>query len=232
MGMHILEEIPRAWSRDDRIHVEAAGKSWILRRPATLEQLWADMDGDTFNEDHIPYWTELWPSSLGLACWLFSRADEIRNIPCLDLGCGLGFTAIVGQYLGARMIGMDSELAALRFCRMNARDNGLSEQPAWLAMDWRAPALAPKNISRLWAADIIYEKRFMAPVADFLDFSLAENGLAWFAEPGRAIFDEFLETLNQRGWQAREVLKRELGSLYSQSALIGVRVWEIVRKQH
>lgn len=230
--MHTSEEIPRAWSGDGRIHVEAGGKSWILRRPASLEQLWGNMEADAFDEDHIPYWTELWPSSLGLACWLFSHADEIRSVQCLDLGCGLGFTAIVGQYLGARMIGLDSELAALRYCRLNAMDNGLSEQPAWLAMDWRAPALAPKTISRIWAADIIYEKRFITPVVNFLDFSLAENGVAWFAEPGRTIFDEFLETLNQRGWQASEVLKRELGSLYPQSVLIGVRVWEIYRKPH
>ena len=63
-----------------------------------------------FTEDErLPYWTELWPSSLVLADWLYQRRESLRGQPCLDLGCGIGLTALVAQWLGANVIGMDYE---------------------------------------------------------------------------------------------------------------------------
>ena len=81
----------------------AAGRQWRLTRAADLEELWDAMTADphNFEDERLPYWTELWPSSVALAGWLAARQEEIAGRVCLDLGCGLGLTALVGQWLGA-----------------------------------------------------------------------------------------------------------------------------------
>lgn len=99
------------------ISVAAAGRQWRLTRAADLEELWDAMTADphNFEDERLPYWTELWPSSVALAGWLAARQEEIAGRACLDLGCGLGLTALVGQWLGARVTAVDYEEAALAF---------------------------------------------------------------------------------------------------------------------
>lgn len=79
-------EIPES---SQRINVHAAGRTWLLERPADLESLWQSMDEDDPKaEEHIPYWVELWPATLALCGWL--ARQELRGRRCLDIGCGLG----------------------------------------------------------------------------------------------------------------------------------------------
>lgn len=86
--------------------VNACGRDWTLERAADMEALWESMTEFT-EDERLPYWTELWPSSLVLADWLYQRRESLRGQPCLDLGCGIGLTALVAQWLGANVIGMD-----------------------------------------------------------------------------------------------------------------------------
>ena len=139
--------------------MRACGRLWRRQRAADLETLWNAMldDPQNFEDERLPYWTELWPSSIALCRWLEERRDEIAGRPCLDLGCGLGLTAMVGQWLGAQVIGMDYEEEALQFASLNARHNGVTS-PLWTVMDWRQPAVRPRSIFRLWGGDIMYEQ--------------------------------------------------------------------------
>ena len=124
------------------LRVTACGRDWELERETDLESLWAAMttfSGPDADDERIPYWTELWPSSLVLADWLYERRDLLRGRACLDLGCGIGLTSLVGSWIGARVIGMDYEMEALRYARRNAARNGVP-QPGWAVMDWRRPA--------------------------------------------------------------------------------------------
>lgn len=130
---------------------------------------------------------------------------------CLDIGCGLGLTAMVGQWLGAKMTAMDYEEAALHFAARNADINEVP-QPLWTVMDWRRPAVRAQSMHRIWGGDIMYEKRFVAPVLRFLDHALAPGGAAWVAEPGRTVYDAFLHAL-QNGRLARQTgVSRNSGS--------------------
>lgn len=210
------------------IYLSAGEWHWKLKRYGDLEELWESMGVDDPDE-RIPYWTELWPSSLALARWLAEREDEIRDKICLDLGCGLGFTALVGQKLGARVIAADYELKALEYCLGNAALNGL-EPPLCAAMDWRAPALLPRSLSRVWAGDVIYEKRFIEPVLDMLDYGLEEGGLAWIAEPGRAIFDLFLNRAKERNFSITKKITDHVPDFHNERSKINVSVWEVGRK--
>ena len=106
--------------------VNACGRDWTLERAADMEALWESMTEFT-EDERLPYWTELWPSSLVLADWLYQRRESLRGQPCLDLGCGIGLTALVAQWLGANVIGMDYEPEALRFARRNAEHNAVPQ---------------------------------------------------------------------------------------------------------
>lgn len=219
----------RAACEPGRIILELLGRSWTLGRPSDLESLWEAMTDDAFAADErLPYWVELWPSSLALALWLADNKERIAGRICLDLGCGLGFTAMVGSWLGARVIGMDYEPDALRFARANAAANAVPA-PVWAAMDWRAPALAAASLECVWGGDVMYENRFVEPVFTFLEYALAPGGVAWMAEPGRGAYDHFMRALMRRGWRSRRVADRKVASLHVQEVPVSVKLWELSR---
>ncbi len=209
------------------LRVTVCGREWILERAADMESLWEAMTEFT-EDERLPYWTELWPSSLVLAEWLHEQRDRLQGQACLDLGCGIGLTALVGQWLGARVIGMDYEPEALRYARLNAEHNRVS-QPGWVVMDWRKPAVRKRSLRFVWGGDIMYEQRFAAPVLDFLEYALEDDGVAWVAEPSRAVYDTFRAALANRRWGGKCVWEKSIPALYPQERPVPVRIWEIRR---
>ncbi|MBU1003292.1 MAG: 50S ribosomal protein L11 methyltransferase [Proteobacteria bacterium] len=187
---------------------EACGRRWIIELTADMETLWEAIGEDDFGDDErLPYWAALWPSSLALADWLGEHAERIRGRICLDMGCGLGLTAIVGASLGARVAAFDYELAPLTFAVGNAEANAVP-QPLWLQMDWREPAVRPGCAEVIWGGDIVYETRFIEPVGRFLDVALAPGGVAWIAEPGRNIGPPFIRWMREHGFSCERTLTR------------------------
>ena len=212
------------------IRLTLCGRDWTLLRPADLESLWEAITDDEFEEDErLPYWVELWPASLALALWLKNNQERIAGRICLDLGCGLGFTALAGTWLGARVLAMDYEAEALAFARKNADINALPH-PLWAVMDWRKPAVAAKSCDFIWGGDVMYENRFVEPVFTFLDHALADNGLVWIAEPGRNAYERFKRALLSRGWNSRCVVRERVEPLHTQDIPVSVNLWELSRK--
>ncbi|GFM31992.1 50S ribosomal protein L11 methyltransferase [Desulfovibrio subterraneus] len=212
-----------------QIDLQLCGRHWRLERAADLESLWESMGDDEFGDDErLPYWTELWPSSMVLAEWLYVRRGELAGKRCLDMGCGLGLTALVGAWLGADMVAMDYEPQALRFAARNALINDVPS-PLWTVMDWRYPAVAMHAFAYVWGGDIMYERRFVEPVLAFLEHALASDGVAWVAEPNRNVYMYFLEQLDRRGWKAHRLSMEQTQALYEQPAAVTVSLWELRR---
>jgi predicted nicotinamide N-methyase len=213
-----------------RIRVSACGRDWILSRPADLEALWDSMTEEQYTEDErLPYWVELWPASLTLASWLQANQERIRGRYCLDLGCGLGLTALVAQWFGARVVGVDYERAALAHARANAVCNG-TPAPLWAVMDWRFPAVLPASCDCIWGGDIVYERRFVRPILDFFTHALAAGGIIWIAEPDRTVYTLFHQALEGRGFLSRRVVRERISSLHAQKSLVTVNLWEIRKR--
>lgn len=232
--------------------VQAAGVRWRLASLADLETLWdrlADSDDEDerqdtdpaslrrkrlFEEDErLPYWTELWPSSYLLSQWLEQSRERIRGRRCLDLGCGLGFTALVGSRLGARVTAMDYEAEALTYARLNTVENQahLADNfPIWLCMDWRAPAFRKGVFDVVWAGDVVYEHRFIPPVADFLDRVVAAQGVAWIAEPDRAVYRPFIDAMHRRGFDATKAYATTVKARNWPAAGVPASLWEFRRR--
>jgi predicted nicotinamide N-methyase len=214
-------EIPES---SQRINVHAAGRTWLLERPADLESLWQSMDEDDPKaEEHIPYWVELWPATLALCGWL--ARQELRGRRCLDIGCGLGLSALQASSLGAQVVGMDFERDALRFAARNARINAVPS-PLWVCMDWNRPGFKPGSFDRIWGGDVFYEQRFFDPLEKLLLHSLAPGGRVWFGDPERSVSSTVWARFIRRGWlvknQGREVVPFD-------QARMTVNVWELSR---
>ena len=193
------------------------------------------MTPESFGEDErMPYWAELWPSSLVLGAWLGRVKSEIAGRVCLDVGCGLGLGAVLGAFLGARVLAFDYEAAAARATKENAELNGVRGVCA-LAADWRAPVFKAGGITRAWAGDIMYERRFVRPVAAFLTHCIAPGGVLWLAEPCRPVYQEFLALLRDGGWSTRQAHQDKAGFIDEGGKtlpgvpLSTVQIWELRR---
>lgn len=204
---------------------QSCGRIWHIRR-ADMDKLWAAMDEKEGQE--APYWNEIWPSSLALAGWLAEMQDDIKGRSCLDMGCGLGFTALLGQWLGAEVTAMDYEKEALEYAKINAVLNGI-EGVNFTVMDWRNPTFPPESFSRIWAGDIMYKKDFAGPIAAFLASMLPRGGRAWISEPGRDVFHHLLDILPDHGLRHKRLCTLPVSPLTEQDVPVPVSIWEIAR---
>lgn len=198
-----------AWSRppqwvDGHLCLELGGRAFGLTRQDDMEALWNAIGEDSFGSDeHMPYWAELWPASLLLSAWLLSRSPDIAGKRCLDLGCGMGLSAMAGAAGGARVLAVDYEEQALRHAAVNAAANAL---PLDLAvMDWRRPCLAPGSFDVIWGSDILYESRFYEPLARLFRTVPVPDGRIWLADPRRDVSRPIWNRLASDGFRVTKL---------------------------
>ena len=213
-----------AYTPFDRIF-QSCGKIWHFRR-ADMDKLWAGMKEQEGREDRLPYWNEIWPSSLALAGWLAEMQDDISGKNCLDMGCGIGFTALMGRWLGAEVTAMDYEAQALEYARINEFLNGVPGVN-WQVEDWREPKLPAESFDYIWAGDIMYEKDFAEHIARYISTMLKSGGKAWIAEPRREIFHHLLDILHEHNLSHRLICYLPISPLTEQEMPVTVNIWQI-----
>lgn len=214
---------------NERFQIALGGRTWLVEREGNLDALWEKLGQEDFGEDErIPYWTEVWPASLGLGRFLAENRGRLEGRACLDMGCGLGLTVLAGTAMGASVTGLDYEPEALRFARRNAALNNV-EPAGWVLTDWRRPGLKERSFEVVWGSDVMYEKRFIAPVVSFLDHVLAAGGAAWLAEPGRSLYKDFVAHARDTGWSCEKAAHYDVRPPYSERIRVGVGIWELRR---
>ncbi len=182
------------------MRLDLAGREFLLRRDQDMEALWESLGREGFGEDErMPYWAEIWPASLLLAAWLWARRDEVAGRRCLDLGCGMGLSALAGAACGAEVAAVDYEEAAIAHAARNARENGLRLDLA--VMDWRRPCFAPGSFELLWGSDILYETRFYDALAPLFKTLLGAGGRVWLSQPWRQVSEPVWPALVADGFR-------------------------------
>jgi predicted nicotinamide N-methyase len=174
--------------------VPLRGRDLRLLRPRDAEAL---LDEHAFeHEEYLPYWAELWPSSLALARTMAGRA--LRGARMLELGCGLGLVSIAAALAGGRVVASDWSAEAIAMTAENAERNGARIET--LVCSWTEPepllARAPWDV--VLASDVLYEARNVAPLLALLPRLTAAAGEVWLADPGRAAAAGFLEAAPER----------------------------------
>lgn len=176
------------------VDVDVADASLSILKPHNSDDLISE--ADYVRDERLPYWADVWPSSLILAKRLATEAGNGRSF--LELGCGLGIVSLTAMRSGFTVVASDYYEDALRFTRANAWRN-LHREPAVRMIDWRAlPAdLGPYDM--IVAADVLYEMTYAQLVADALATALAPGGTAIIADPGRIAVDHFVDACEGRG---------------------------------
>jgi len=160
-------------------------------------------------EQHMPYWATPWASGMALAEAVLSDPGPFRGRRSLELGCGLGVTAIAAAQATAHLTVADCFAEALAYCRLNVMQNAGADVHSLLA-DWLLPAgrallerAGPFDV--ILAADVLYEPADVEPLLRMVPRLLRRDGVFWLAEPGRATSAAFVTAAQHEGW-------REMGS--------------------
>lgn len=171
----------------------------MLDRPADPAEL---LDEDAFaNDEFLPYWAELWPGGLALAGAL---PLSLAGLAVVELGCGLGVPSLVAAARGASVTATDWAGDAIALLRRNAERNGLTLEAR--QADWRR---FEGSFDLVLAADLLYERRNVAPLVELLP-RLAPEALVALA--GRPYEAEFLaavevETVAERVVRVRRATR-------------------------
>jgi predicted nicotinamide N-methyase len=193
----LLPELERRFVVEP-LEVAALGRELELVAPRSAEDLLSEEDFE--RDERLPYWADLWPSSYALADRVASEDGRPGGgaLRLLELGCGLGLVTIAALIAGFDVLATDYYADALLFTRANAwRVVGVD--PAVRLVDWRALPADLGTFDRVVAADVLYEQRYAAIVADTIARTLARSGMAIIADPRRAALPEFLRECEARG---------------------------------
>jgi predicted nicotinamide N-methyase len=162
------------------------GRDLRLLRPRDAEAL---LDEHAFeHEEYLPYWAELWPSSLALARTVAARA--LRGARTLELGCGLGLPSIAAALAGGRVLASDWSPAAVAMARANAERNDAQVETIVCSWTEPGPLLERAPWDLVLASDVLYEARNADALLELLPRLGRE---VWLADPGRPPAARFLE---------------------------------------
>jgi predicted nicotinamide N-methyase len=172
-----------------------------LLRPRDSDELLVE---EAFErEEFLPYWAELWPSSVALARAVGARA--LRGARTLELGCGLGLASIAAARAGGRVLATDWSPDAIRFTNENAARNGVELETE--LVDWNAPdsILERGPWPLVIGSDVLYEQRNVDQMLALLPLLVGRSGEVWIADPGRQTSMDFLLRSGRR-WTRKTTL--------------------------
>jgi predicted nicotinamide N-methyase len=163
--------------------IPVAGRQIRLLGPARPDDLLDDPDLEArFRRDeYLPYWAVPWISAVVLAEHVLSL-DPPPAEPMLEIGAGLGLLSVALGASGRTIVSSDYDPDALLFISMNASRNSAATVSV-AALDWRTEP--PERFATILAADVMYDRRNLEPLARFLTRALAPGGRAYLADPSR-----------------------------------------------
>lgn len=182
--------------------LELVGGPLDLYGPANFEELIDDpavvqrFEADEF----LPYWAEFWPGCLLLADiveqWPAAGVDA-RRLSLLELGCGLGLVGLAAARRGFAVTVSDYDDDALAFVRLSAERNAIAV-PETRFIDWRL-TYSELQFDRIVGAEVLYERRHLDPVAQFIANHMAPDGVAAICDANRQTADAFPEAALRAG---------------------------------
>lgn len=179
-------------------HVQVAQHDIALLHPADPESLISEEDFE--QDERLPYWADVWPSSIIMARHVAMLPARGRQL--LELGSGAGLVATAAALAGFEVTVSDYYEDSLRFSRANVLHHTGVDPKAEL-LDWRAlPARLPRY-DVVVGSDVLYERQYGALVAETIARTLRGDGRAYVTDPGRIAVKEFLEECARRGLHAR-----------------------------
>ncbi|MDQ6690304.1 MAG: methyltransferase domain-containing protein [Gemmatimonadota bacterium] len=202
-----------ALNRRFRTSVEDAtvdAHTFSILRPANSDDL--IREEDFVKDERLPYWADVWPSSLILAGKLLELEGNGKT--ALELGCGVGLSTLAATTAGYDVLSTDYYQDALDVTRANVFRN-LGTLARTRLVDWRHLPDDLGSFDLVFASDVLYEKEYAELLPVLLDRLLVPMGMALFADPGRVAAPVFVDACAHHGLVVRqkETLPFEVGEI-------------------
>ncbi len=185
-------------------------RTFSILKPANSDDL--IREEDFVKDERLPYWADVWPSSIILAEKLLELDGNGKA--ALELGCGVGLSTLAAMSSGYDVLATDYYEDALDVTRANVFRN-LGKQARTRLVDWRH---LPGNLGQfdlVFASDVLYEKEYAALLPVLLDGLIIRGGIALVADPGRVAAPVFLDACADQGLvvRSRETRPFEAGEI-------------------
>jgi len=196
------EALVVALTRRFRTSVEEATvdtHTFSILKPANSDDL--IREEDFVKDERLPYWADVWPSSIILAGKLMELEGAGKS--ALELGCGVGLSTLAATSAGFDVLSTDYYEDALDVTRANVFRN-LGTIARTRLVDWRH---LPQDLGRfdlIFASDVLYEKEYAELLPVLLRGLLTPGGFALIADPGRVAAPVFVEACASHGLAIRD----------------------------
>jgi predicted nicotinamide N-methyase len=206
--------------------VDLERREVTILHPANADDLISEED--FVKDERLPYWADLWPSAKMLAHSLVEENGRGKRL--LELGCGSGLVSVAAAIAGYDVLATDYYADALLFTRFNVQRNVPGAAIRTRDVDWRDMPKGLGRFERVLAADVLYEPAHGDLIARAITKTLADDGWATVADPGRLSRDAFVERARELGLQVEltRKLKFEEGEIRQEITLIDLR-WRVGR---
>jgi predicted nicotinamide N-methyase len=173
--------------------------TFSILKPANSDDL--IREEDFVKDERLPYWADVWPSSLILAGKLLELKGRGRT--ALELGCGVGLSTLAATTAGYDVLSTDYYEDALDVTRANVFRN-LGKLARTRLVDWRH---LPDDLGRfdlVFASDVLYETEYAELLPVIFNRVLVPTGIALIADPGRVAAPVFVEACVAHGLVVRQ----------------------------
>src|SRR6476619_7000609 len=159
--------------------VEIGEKTFNILRPRNADDL--IREEDFVLDERLPYWADIWPSSIILAEQIMKRSGKGK---LLELGCGVGLVTTAAMSIGYDVLASVYYTDALAFSRANSFTNlGRSCQAEMI--NWREFPRDAAGFDVVMASDVLYESEYARLLPGILKRALTLHGVALISDPGR-----------------------------------------------
>jgi predicted nicotinamide N-methyase len=201
----------------------AIGKrNFSILRPANSDDL--IREEDFVKDERLPYWADIWPSSVILAERLLELKGSGKT--ALELGCGVGLSTLAATSAGFDVLSTDYYEDALDVTRANVFRN-LGKASRTRLADWRHFPDDLGTFDLVFASDVLYEKEYAALLPGLLARVLGADGVALVADPGRIAVPVFLEACEAACLKIR---KKETRPFEAGAIRQRIDIFEIVKR--
>jgi SAM-dependent methyltransferase len=164
-----------------------------------------------------------------LSCAVVEERGAARR--ALELGCGSGLVSVGAVIAGYDVLASDYYADALLFTRLNVERNVPGQTVRTREIDWRELPKGLGRFDRVLAADVLYEPAHGELVARAIAKTLADDGRATVADPGRISRQSFIDRAKELGLEvdASRRLQFIEGEIRQEIMLIDVG-WPRIRR--
>ena len=196
-------------------------RTFSILKPSNSDDL--IREEDFVKDERLPYWADVWPSSIILSGKLLEMAGPGRS--ALELGCGVGLSTLAATAAGFDVLSTDYYEDALDVTRANVFRN-LGSSARTRLVDWRHLPDDLGVFDLVFASDVLYEKEYAELLPGILDRVMAPDGRAIIADPGRVAAPLFIEACGAHHLSIRQKETRpfEAGEIRQQ-----IDLYEIAR---